>query len=78
MEVTDLMLGDLITFKDCQNDENPVILKIWQLNRVREAFVTINEAFVSIGENTALDKINIDDDIVGIPITPEILEKNGF
>ena len=65
------MIGDFVTFKDCQHDEHPIIVKIWQINGDNEAFVYINE-------NDALDEITIDDEIVGIPLTPEILEKNGF
>ena len=65
------MIGDLVTFEDCQHDEHPIVVKIWQINGD-------NDAFVSINENDALDEITIDDEIVGIPLTPEILEKNGF
>lgn len=65
------MLGDLVTFRDCQKDTSPAIIKIWQIN-------ADNEAFVSIDGNDGLDEISIDDEIVGIFITPEILEKNGF
>ena len=71
MKATDLMLGDLVTFKDCQLDENPVIIKIWQINGDGDAFVSINET-------DGLDEISIDDEVVGIPLTPEILENNGF
>ena len=71
MKATDLMPGDLVTFKDCQNDANPVVIKIWQIN-------ADGGAFVSIDRHDALDEITIDDEIVGIPLTPEILEKNGF
>lgn len=71
MEATDLMIGDLLTFKDCQQDFAPVIIRIWQINEE-------DDAFASIGGADALDEITIDDEIVGIPITPEILEKNGF
>lgn len=71
MKPTELMIGDLVTFKDCQNDANPIIIKIWQINADGDSF-----AFVD-GWN-ALDEISIDDDVVGIPLTAEILEKNGF
>lgn len=65
------MLGDLVTFRDCQKDTSPAIIKVWQIN-------ADNEAFVSIDGSDGLDEISIDDEIVGIPLTPEILEKNGF
>lgn len=42
MQVTDLMLGDIVTFKDCQNDEHPIIMKIWQINADGDAVVSIN------------------------------------
>ena len=63
------MLGDLVTFKDCQNDEAPSIVKIWQINAAGYALVSID------GDDT-LDEMSIDDEIVGIPLAPEILEKN--
>lgn len=71
MKANELMIGDLVTFKDCQNDEAPSIVKIWQINDEGGAFAFID------GDD-ALDEIIIDDEIVGIPITPEILENNGF
>lgn len=71
MKAQDLMLGDLVTFRDCQKDTSPAIIKVWQIN-------ADNEAFVSIDGSDGLDEISIDDEIVGIPLTPEILEKNGF
>lgn len=71
MKGTDLMPGDLVTFKDCQNDEHPTIVKIWQID-------AYGDAFASIDGDEALDEISINDEIVGIPLTPKILEKNGF
>lgn len=71
MKSSELMIGDLVTFKDCQNEEEIVVIKIWQLNQEGNAFVFIDDSKV-------LDEIAIDDEIVGIHLTPEILEKNGF
>ena len=71
MKANELMIGDYVTFADCQNDKYPSIVKIWQINEA-------GEAFVSIDGDEAIDEIVINDEIVGIPITPEILEKNGF
>ena len=65
------MLGDYVTFKECQKDTVPTIIKVWQINGD-------NDAFVSIDNDDALDEIAIDDEIVGIPLTDKILEKNGF
>lgn len=71
MKANELMLGDYVTFADCQKDKYPSIVKIWQINEA-------GEAFVSIDGDEALEEIDIDDEIVGIPITPEILKENGF
>lgn len=77
MKTTDLMIGDYVTFKDCQNDDAPTIVKIEGLGYqgrgvVEEALVTID------GDENGFDLVEIDDEFVGIPLTPEILEKNGF
>ncbi len=71
------MIGDYVTFKDCQNDDSPTIVKIEGLGYqgrgvVEEALVTID------GDENGFDLVEIDDEFVGIPLTPEILEKNGF
>lgn len=71
MKANELMIGDYVTFADCQNDKYPSIIKIWQINED-------GESFASIDGGKAVDEITIDDEIVGIPITPKILEKNGF
>lgn len=76
MDVKDLMIGDLVTFKDCQNDENLMPIEIvalgYQQGGGRES------SLVSINGDKACDIFDIDDEIVGIPLTAEILEKNGF
>ena len=69
MKSNELMIDDLVTFKDCQNDENPVVIKIWEIN-------DDGEAFAFIDGDDALDEISIDDEIVGIPLTEEILMNN--
>lgn len=71
MKANELMIGDFVTFKDCQNDEEILVIKIWHLSQEGNALVFIDDS-------KALDEIAIDDEIVGIPLTPEILEKNGF
>ena len=71
MNAKELMLGDFVTFKDCKNDKEPVIIRIVQLNEN-------GDALVSIDGNNVLDEIEIDEEVVGIPLTPEILEKNGI
>ena len=71
MNVRELMLGDFVTFKDCLKDKEPTIIRIVQLNEN-------GDSLVSIDGDEALDEIAIDDEVVGIPLTAEILEKNGF
>lgn len=71
MKTEELMIGDVVTFKDCQHDENPVIIKIWQINQDGDALVCIDN-------DTTLDEITIDEEIVGLLLTTEILEKNGM
>ena len=77
MTTKDLMIGDYVTFKDCQNDDAPSIVKIEGLGYqgrgvVEEALVTIDD------DEYGFDCVEIDDEFVGIPLTDEILEKNGF
>ena len=69
MKANELMVGNYITFKDCQNDKEPNIIRIWQINEE-------DEALVSIDGDESLDEITINEDIVGIPLTDEILDKN--
>ena len=71
MKADELMIGDYVTFQDCQYDNAPVIIKINEISADGGAFAFID------GDDT-LDGIVIDEEIVGIPITTEILEKNGF
>ena len=70
MRPEELRLGDYVTFKDSLEDDTILKIKIIALGE--------NETLVQIDGDDACDIIAIDDEIVGIPITPEILEKNGF
>lgn len=75
MTTRDLMIGDYVTFKDCQNDDAPTIVKIEGLGYqgrgvVEEALVTID------GDKNGFDLVEIDDEFVGIPLTEEILQEN--
>ena len=77
MTTRDLMIGDYVTFKDCQNDDAPSIVKIEGLGYqgrgvVEDALVTIDD------DEYGFDLVEIDDEFVGIPLTDELLEKNGF
>ena len=72
MDSKSLMIGDWVTFKECQY-ENPMPIKI-----IAIGFQTDEEddCLVQINGDKACDIITIDDEIVGIPLTAEILEKN--
>lgn len=77
MRTIDLMIGDYVTFKDCQNDDAPTIVKIEGLGYqgrgvVEEALVTID------GDKNGFDLVEVDDEFVGIPITDKILKDNEF
>lgn len=76
MKINELMIGDFVTFKDCQEDKAPSVVKIIALGYQGKG--EENEALVSINGANICDIIEIDDEIVGIPISSEILEKNGF
>ena len=69
MKASELMVGDYITFSDVQNDSNCPKLKVIAINE--EDVYGLND-----GDPVA-DLYDIKE-LSGIPITPEILEKNGF
>lgn len=72
MKANELMIGDWVTFKDCQH-ENPMPIKIIAIGFQADGE---NDCLVQINGDKACDIIEIDDEIVGIPLTAEILEKN--
>ena len=74
MKANELMIGDWVTFKDCQH-ENPMPIKIIAIGFQADEE---DDCLVQINGDRACDIITIDDEIVGIPLTAEILEKNGF
>ena len=74
MEKKDLMIGDWVTFRDCQH-ENPMPIKIIAIGFQADEE---DDCLVQINGDKVCDIITIDDEIVGIPLTAEILEKNGF
>ena len=71
MRNVDLMVGDLVTFKDCQNEEKPVIIKVMELHRYDDFILA------SIDGDKAYDELGLDD-IVGIPLTSEIMKRSGW
>ena len=77
MKTKDLMIGDYVTFKDCQKDDAPTIVKIESLG-YQERGVAEGTLVTIDGDKRGFDLVEIDDEFVGIPLTPEILEENGF
>ncbi len=74
MKTTELMIGDYITFAESLNDEKgPLIFQVVALNCPSEG-----EALMLLKGEKACDEMEIDDEWSGIPITPAILEQNGF
>lgn len=74
MKANELMIGDWVTFRDCQY-ENPMPIKIVAVGYQAD---TENDCLVQINGDKGCDIIEIDNEIVGIPLTAEILENNGF
>ena len=66
MKVTDLMLGDLILINNTPH-------RIEAIDGI-DAEILADDNLYYVGE----DRYRAEDKIEGIPITPEILEKNGF
>ena len=69
MKAEELKVGDLLTFKDCVGDSGFPILKV--------NGILPDTLFVQIDYSDADDEVDYED-IIGITLTPEILEKNGF
>lgn len=77
MKANELMIGDIITFKDSlQTDETPIPVKVVALGY--QHYGEENEALVQIGNDDTCDIVTIDEEFVGYPLTAEILEKNGI
>jgi len=72
LRAEDLMVGDYLTFTDVQNDSHCPKLKVVVI------YGATNEILASVDGDPTLDRIDIDDELCGIPITQEILEKNGW
>lgn len=69
MTTKELMVGDYITFSDVQNDSNCPKLKV--------VIIDDGDVYVSNDGDPVVDLLD-SKDLAGIPLTPEILEKNGF
>lgn len=69
LHADELMVGDYVTFSDVQNDSNCPKLKVFIIGN--------GDVYVSVDGDPVLDLCD-SKDLSGIPLTPEILEKNGF
>lgn len=77
MRANELMQGDYITFKDSlETEKAPLPVKVIGIGYVGRGIE--NEALVEIDGDKTGDIIEIDDEIVGIPITGESLKDNEF
>ena len=72
LQPKDLMIGDLLTFEDCVKDGKIIPIEVVELHGYN------NDFLASIDGDEVCDMLEFNDEIVGIPLTPEILEKNGF
>ena len=70
MTAKEMMVGDFLTFKDCLEDGNIITVE------VAEIYET--ELLASIDGDGAFDRIDADDELVGIPLSPDFFLKNGF
>ena len=69
MKCEELMVGDYLTFRDVQNDSNCPKLRVVIINE--------EDVYVSVDGDPVADLCD-PKDLAGIPLTPEILEKNGL
>ncbi len=68
MKAEDLMVGDWVTFNDCEPNE---------IVPIKIAALGTSELYAHIDNNEVCDVIAYHE-LTGIPLTQEILEKNGF
>ena len=76
MTTRDLMIGDYITFKDALEDKVILPVKIVAIGYQWKG--EEDEVLAQIGDDDTCDIIVIDEECVGIPLTEEVLKKNGF
>lgn len=68
MKAEDLMVGDWVTFNDCEPNE---------IVPIKIAALGTSELYAHIDNDEVCDVIGYHE-LTGIPLTPEILKKNGF
>ena len=73
MKANELMIGDLITFKDSlETDKRPLPIKVVELHGYN------NYILAAIDGDDTCDELELNDEIVPIPITQEILNNNAI
>ena len=77
MEINELQICDIVTFIECLEDGCILPIKIEALG-YQGWDADENDALVKIGDSVGCDIIAIDESIVGIPLTTEILKMNGW
>lgn len=78
MEINELQICDIVTFIECLEDGCVLPIKIEALGYQGGWDAEENTALVKIGNSVSCDIIAIDEGIVGIPLTTEILKINGW
>ena len=75
MKASELMTGDFVTFKDSIKEGDIIPIQIVSIDLYGNCFVRIGEDAITL--KGACDDIDLND-LSGVPLTEEILEKNGF
>ncbi len=78
MEINELQICDIVTFIECLEDGCVIPVKIEALGFQGDWDAEENNALVKIGDSVGYDIIAIDESVVGIPLTTEILKMNGW
>lgn len=72
MKAKELMLGDLVTFRESLEEKQIIPIKIVVLREDN------NDFLAQVCGDEICDELEFNDEIVGIPITSDILKKIGF
>lgn len=78
MEIKELQICDIVTFIECLEDGYVLPIKIEALGFQGDWDAEGNNVLVKIGDSVGCDIIAIDESVVGIPLTTEILKMNGW
>ena len=78
MEINELQICDIVTFAECLEDGCVIPIKIEALGYQGGWDAEENETLVKIDDSVGCDILAIDEGIVGIPLTTEILKMNDW